>query len=61
MQIQKIIFKHNDLRDLEENSLKIQSFQINNCFESVYSMDGDFSPIKEICELAKNMELLLFY
>ena len=57
----KIIFKHNDLRDLEEKLSKNSEFPHKIIvFESVYSMDGDFSPIKEICELAKNMELLLF-
>ena len=57
----KIIFKHNDLKDLEEK-LKINSEFPNKIivFESVYSMDGDFSPIKEICELAKKYGALTF-
>ena len=29
-------------------------------FESVYSMDGDFSPIREICNLAKKYNALTF-
>ena len=40
----KIIFKHNDLNDLEQK-LKVNSNKSKViAFESVYSMDGDFSP-----------------
>ena len=50
---QKVIWKHNDLEDLEA---KLQSLPANQpkliAFESVYSMDGDIAPIKEICDLA---------
>lgn len=49
----KHIFRHNDLAHLEEllqatdpTASKIIAF------ESVYSMDGDIAPIKEICDLA---------
>ena len=57
----KIIFKHNDLRDLEEKLSKNSEFPHKIiAFESVYSMDGDFSPIKEICELAKKYGALTF-
>ncbi len=45
-------FRHNDLEDLERKILRSKG----NCFvviESVYSMDGDFAPLKEICRLAK--------
>jgi 8-amino-7-oxononanoate synthase len=49
-------FRHNDLLHLEE---RLKFFKSNhngtsNCFvivESVYSMDGDFSPLKEIASL----------
>ena len=57
----KVIFKHNDLKDLEK---KLQSYPENQfkiiAFESVYSMDGDFSPIKEICDLANKYNALTF-
>ena len=57
----KLIFKHNDLIDLEK---KLQAAEKNQTkvilFESVYSMDGDFSPIKEICKLAKKYNALTF-
>ena len=57
----KLIFKHNDLIDLEK---KLQAAEKNQTkvilFESVYSMDGDFSPIREICNLAKKYNALTF-
>ena len=54
----KIIFKHNDLKDLEEKLIANSEFDHKIIvFESVYSMDGDFSPIGRICELAKSMKL----
>lgn len=50
---QKVIWKHNDLADLEA---KLTAAPANApkliAFESVYSMDGDIAPIKEICDLA---------
>jgi 5-aminolevulinate synthase len=51
----KVVFKHNDLEDLEQK-LKISFAQGNTpcvVFESVYSMDGDVGHIKEICRLAE--------
>ncbi|HRX37410.1 MAG TPA: 5-aminolevulinate synthase, partial [Aestuariivirga sp.] len=47
------VFKHNDLADLEA---KLKAADPDRpkliAFESVYSMDGDIGPIKEICDLA---------
>lgn len=57
----KRIWKHNDLTDLER--------QLRECgpgtpkivaFESVYSMDGDISPIGEICDLAEKYGALTY-
>ena len=50
----KMIFKHNDLADLEECLQAATASGETACivFESVYSMDGDVSLIKEICDLA---------
>ncbi|MEO1143304.1 MAG: 5-aminolevulinate synthase, partial [Pseudomonadota bacterium] len=49
----KVIWRHNDVEDLakkladaDPDAAKIIAF------ESVYSMDGDISPIKEICDVA---------
>ena len=50
---ERYIFRHNDLEDLEH---KLQALPLDRpkliAFESVYSMDGDIAPIKEICDLA---------
>ena len=50
----KSIFKHNDLKDLEDKLSSIQLTGNVPCvvFESVYSMDGDVGHIREICDLA---------
>lgn len=58
----KVIFKHNDLEDLEQK-LKISFAQGKTpcvVFESVYSMDGDVSPIAEICRLAKKYKAITY-
>jgi 5-aminolevulinate synthase len=58
----KVIFKHNDLVDLEQK-LKISFAQGNvPCviFESVYSMDGDCGHIKEICKLAEKYRAITY-
>jgi 5-aminolevulinate synthase len=50
---QKIIWKHNDLVDLEAKLAELPADQPKLiAFESVYSMDGDIAPIAEICDLA---------
>lgn len=50
---QKVIWKHNDVADLEEKLRALPKEQPKLiAFESVYSMDGDIAPIKEICDLA---------
>ncbi|MEM6595629.1 MAG: 5-aminolevulinate synthase [Pseudomonadota bacterium] len=51
---QKVIWKHNDVADLEA---KLAALPANApkivAFESVYSMDGDIAPIREIVEVAE--------
>jgi len=58
---EKRIFKHNDLNDLEE---KLKAVPIETpkliAFESVYSMDADIAPIKEICDLADRYNALTY-
>jgi 5-aminolevulinate synthase len=50
---EKVIWKHNDLEDLERCLKAIDPSRPKLiAFESVYSMDGDIAPIKEICDLA---------
>ena len=47
----KSIWRHNDLEDLEQ---KLKDCKGTPCivFESVYSMDGDVSPMLDICNIA---------
>jgi 5-aminolevulinate synthase len=46
------IWKHNDLEDLERLLIEAGDRHKLIAFESVYSMDGDISPISAICDLA---------
>ena len=58
----KVIFKHNDLDDLEQK-LKISFAQGKTpcvVFESVYSMDGDCGHIAEICRLADKYKAITY-
>jgi 8-amino-7-oxononanoate synthase len=45
-------FRHNDLEDLD-SKLKISTGNIYIVVESVYSMDGDICPLKELISLSK--------
>ncbi len=58
---QKVIWKHNDLADLEA---KLQALPANApkliAFESVYSMDGDIAPIEAICDLADRYNAMTY-
>jgi 5-aminolevulinate synthase len=51
----KIVWTHNDMSDLEEKLTQVVAKNQTPCivFESVYSMDGDVSPISHICDLAQ--------
>ncbi len=58
---EKRIFRHNNVEHLEEliaaddpNTPKII------LFESVYSMDGDFAPIEEFCDLADKYNAMTY-
>jgi 5-aminolevulinate synthase len=58
----KVVFKHNDLEDLEQK-LKISFAQGKTpciVFESVYSMDGDVGKIREICDLADKYRAITY-
>ncbi|WP_025899402.1 5-aminolevulinate synthase [Sneathiella glossodoripedis] len=58
---EKMIFRHNDVADLEA---KLKTIDPNRpkviAFESVYSMDGDISPMKEICDLADKYNAITY-
>ncbi len=58
---EKHIFRHNDVEHLEEllKSVDIKRPKII-AFESVYSMDGDIAPIKEILDLAEKYNALTY-
>ena len=48
------VFKHNDPADLDRKLSEIDPSRPKLvAFESVYSMDGDISPIAEICDVAE--------
>jgi 5-aminolevulinate synthase len=58
---EKHIFRHNDTAHLREILEKIEKGRpILIAFESVYSMDGDFGPIEEICDLADEFGALTY-
>ncbi|HLW58901.1 MAG TPA: 5-aminolevulinate synthase [bacterium] len=51
---EKRIFKHNDPEDLDRLLGSTGPARAKLvCFESVYSMDGDIAPIREICAVAE--------
>jgi 5-aminolevulinate synthase len=50
---EKRIWKHNDPKDLDRQLSQLgRDVPKIVAFESVYSMDGDIAPIKEICDVA---------
>ena len=58
----KMIWKHNDMSDLEEKLRENRIQKRTSCivFESVYSMDGDISPISSVCDLAKKYDAMTY-
>ena len=58
---EKQIFKHNDINDLEKKLKDVpRGAPKLIAFESVYSMDADIAPIKEICDLADKYNALTY-
>lgn len=58
----KQVFRHNDMQDLEDKlaASRLAGFTPCVVFESVYSMDGDVSPIKDICDLADKYQAITY-
>ena len=58
----KTVFKHNDMQMLEEILKTVAAAGDTPCvvFESVYSMDGDVSLLKEICDLADKYNAMTY-
>ena len=52
---EKAIWQHNNMSDLEKKLQECSALGLTPCivFESVYSMDGDVSPISSVCDLAE--------
>jgi len=52
---ERIVWRHNDVRDLDD---KLRAADPHApkliAFESLYSMDGDIAPIRDICDLAES-------
>jgi 5-aminolevulinate synthase len=59
---EKLIWTHNDMADLEEKIIEAKNKKLIPCivFESVYSMDGDVSPISQVCDLAEEYEAITY-
>jgi 5-aminolevulinate synthase len=55
----KVIWSHNDLEELE---LKLQQIKGPKMvvFESVYSMDGDIAPVKDIVDLCNKYDAMTY-
>ncbi|WP_319515722.1 5-aminolevulinate synthase [uncultured Cohaesibacter sp.] len=59
--MQKQVFRHNDMEHLEELLAAAGKDRAKLIvFESVYSMDGDVAPIKEICDLADKYSAMTY-
>tara|TARA_R110000851_G_scaffold4150_2_gene17019 strand:- start:11251 stop:12462 length:1212 start_codon:yes stop_codon:yes gene_type:complete len=58
----KIIWTHNDMMDLEEKLVEATEKGWVPCivFESVYSMEGDVSPISQVCDLAETYNAMTY-
>ena len=57
----KRIWRHNDLEHLEELLIELPDDRPKViAFESVYSMDGDIAPIREICDLAEKYNAMTY-
>jgi 5-aminolevulinate synthase len=58
---EKRIFRHNDVAHLRELLAKDDPEAPKLiAFESIYSMDGDFGPIRQICDLAEEFKALTY-
>tara|TARA_Y100000022_G_scaffold198261_1_gene208250 strand:+ start:1490 stop:2689 length:1200 start_codon:yes stop_codon:yes gene_type:complete len=58
----KLIWQHNDMDDLERQLEQVSASGQVPCivFESVYSMDGDVSPIEAVCDLADRYSAITY-
>ncbi|XP_043924042.1 2-amino-3-ketobutyrate coenzyme A ligase, mitochondrial [Protopterus annectens] len=57
----KYRYKHMDLNDLEDKLKEAQKHRLRLiATDGVFSMDGDISPLKDICDLADQYKALVF-
>lgn len=60
----KKIFKHNNIKDIEDKLSNIRKISdarpVVIIIESIYSMEGDFAPLKEIINLKNKYNALLY-
>ena len=61
-QAPKVIWEHNNMNSLEEALAKVKDMNRTPCvvFESVYSMDGDISPMEDILDLADKYNAITY-
>ena len=59
---EKAIWQHNDMSSLETKLQEVSAEGLTPCivFESVYSMDGDVSPISSVCDLAEKYNAITY-
>ncbi|MER9139338.1 5-aminolevulinate synthase [Mesorhizobium sp. M0830] len=58
---EKRVFRHNDVAHLQELLGNVDPARPKIVvFESIYSMDGDISPIKDICDVADEFRAMTF-
>jgi len=59
---EKLVWQHNDMEQLERLLEQVSTDGHTPCivFESVYSMDGDVSPIEAICDLADRYNAITY-
>ena len=59
--VDKRVWKHNDPKDLERLLQEVPPETPKMvAFESVYSMDGDIAPLKEICDVAERYNAMTY-
>ena len=58
---EKVIWKHNDVKDLDKKLSSVPKTKTKIiAFESIYSMDGDIAPLKDIIEVAEEHGALTY-
>jgi 5-aminolevulinate synthase len=57
---EKVIWRHNDLRHLEQLLKAAGSRPKLVAFEGLYSMDGDVAPVNAICDLAERYDAMTY-